>query len=382
MKRYGLRILLALLTFTLGLCAAGIVRFRLAPVAKVETVVVSADIQAQLPPPQIAEGAQPMDGVEDDTPLPQKIYKAIHPHLVSISPYEIKRLIDSADGLDLKLVWRKLNIDTADAAFARFNDYDGCYEAKIYKIELDGKLGDETLLKLDFGMPESTLYLIFKHANGQHNVGWNLLGYIPYIYGAPFVPPSQKVLSDGRHHWLVIDYSTGHGSGFGSGADDWFEISQSGVRKVLSYQNGLFIGFQSPTIDRNNKVLKCEYRDGMTTVVIRSATSYGYYDEQTTEPFDLWMNKRNAIFIKLPRMRKFIFDSQHSEMSAKEIDPDYGEWAEISNEDILKYNYRDLKRLAIKGNRKQKEWLRDFIDARDDSVEKQSLQKALEGAQP
>ena len=69
-------------------------------------------------------------------------------------------------------------------------------------------------------------------------------------------------------------------------------------------------------------------------------------------------------------------------MSAKELNPYYGTGADISNEDILKYNYRDLAKIAVKGNEKQKEWLRNYLNTCDDSVEKQSLQKALEGAQP
>jgi len=66
-------------------------------------------------------------------------------------------------------------------------------------------------------------------------------------------------------------------------------------------------------------------------------------------------------------------------MSTKELNPYYG-YDDISNEDILKYNQRDLSRIAAVGNEKQKEWLRSFLHARDESVLNQSLQKALEGA--
>jgi truncated hemoglobin YjbI len=55
---------------------------------------------------------------------------------------------------------------------------------------------------------------------------------------------------------------------------------------------------------------------------------------------------------------------------------------ETSNEDILKYNQHDLSKIAAVGNEKQKEWLRRFLETCDDTAEKQSLQKALEGARP
>ena len=48
----------------------------------------------------------------------------------------------------------------------------------------------------------------------------------------------------------------------------------------------------------------------------------------------------------------------------------------------MKYNYYDLARLAVNGSAKQKEWLRNYLETCDDSPEKQSLQKALEGARP
>ena len=54
----------------------------------------------------------------------------------------------------------------------------------------------------------------------------------------------------------------------------------------------------------------------------------------------------------------------------------------IRNGDILKYNQRDLSRIAASESEKQKEWLRSFLHARDASALKQSLRKALEGARP
>jgi len=398
MKKWGLRILSATLTFTVGTFAAIFFGRCLKP-ALIQPVRVSPSIKLQTPPMQIEEDeqatnetqedAQPTDEVEEDEPLPNEVYNPIQPRPVSISPYEIKSILDEdklqpcqrgeyGGFLDFGHIWKRLKLKiTDDSEFP--NRCTSSAKAYIYTIELDGKSGDETLLKLDFGEPSESLYLVFKYVRSQHNAQWHLLGSIPYVYGAPFVPPSHKVISDGQHRWLVIDHSTGHGSAFGSGADNWFEVSESGVKKVLSYQNGLFIGLSNPNVDRRSKILKCEYRAGITTVIVQSSTSFEGYDKQTYEPFNLWSNKRKAVFIKRPGMKKLILDSRHSEMSAKEINPYYGVDADISNQDILKYNYRDLARIAAKGNEKQKEWLRGFLHVRNDSSSKQSLQKALEG---
>jgi hypothetical protein len=65
----------------------------------------------------------------------------------------------------------------------------------------------------------------------------------------------------------------------------------------------------------------------------------------------------------------------------KELDPGYGDAVTSTNEEFLKYNYRDLIKIAI-GDSKRKAWLRDFLKHCDDSQEKRLLQKALEEALP
>ena len=49
---------------------------------------------------------------------------------------------------------------------------------------------------------------------------------------------------------------------------------------------------------------------------------------------------------------------------------------------ILKYNYRELERLAVKGNNEQKEWLWNFLHVRNDKALKESLPKFFKGARP
>ena len=372
MNKWFARILLAHLTFGVGIGATNIVRSQRKPAANQQPAYETANIQARPSPPQTAE----------DTKTKDEIDKVMQPHAVSISPYEIKRLIDEeklapcehSGFFDFESIWDRLNLEISDGrdAFPARCEYQP--RAKATSIELDGKPGDETLLQLDFGGSYATLYLIFKHTQST----WYLLGSIPFQYGAPFEPPSVRVTSDGRHRWLAIEYSTGHGSAFGRSADDWYEVSQSGVQRVLYYENGYFTGYGNPTIDRNTRTVACKYLDGMTAIILQSSTLYGFYDGRVG-PFNLWADRRKAVFIRGPGMREFILDTQHSEMSAVEIE---GSEEEITNADILKYNYRELTRLAISGSARQKDWLRNYLSTCDDGVEKQSLHSALEGARP
>src|ERR687884_945238 len=116
MKKWGLRILSALLTFTLGLCATAFVRFIFAPAAKLRPVYDGASIQVQPPSTQIAGAAQP----------PDKADEIMQPHPVSISPYEIKRIIDEdrrtyqaldKSTLNLASIWDQLGLKEDENGF-------------------------------------------------------------------------------------------------------------------------------------------------------------------------------------------------------------------------------------------------------------------------
>jgi hypothetical protein len=374
MKKWGLRILSAFLTFTLGLCATTIIRFRPAPAPISQPAHTDADLEEQLPPTQVSE----------QRPLRDEIMR---PHAVEISPYEIKRLIDEnkrtaarRSELDVKPIWEQLNIQDDGKSSFTMDQCNGYCSADIFTHELDGKPGKETVLRLSAAATWGYRYLIFKQDNSQRGADsvWILLGYVDAF--VRYSNPRHRVMTAGRQRWLAIEYVSGYGSGFGSGAENWYEVTADGVKKVLSYQTYLYQGLHHPEIDRQATVTKVEQRDGIAIVSIRTSTSYGGLLEDLNERFPLWTARRQGTFIKGPGMREFIFDALHSEIASEEVDPYYGGDGGISAEELLKYNYRELARLAGKGTYEQGLWLRRYLDTCDDSVEKQSLRKILADA--
>lgn len=377
MKKWSLRILSASLTFTLGLCAATITGFRPAPAAKVQPVKTVANIQAPLPPLPVAEDKQSADEVDE----------VMQPHPVSISPYEIKRRIDEnnlaarrgeADELDLGHILEQLKAEPDDG----IRCYGNC-RASVFTLELDGKPGKETMLRVDYEPIFTYHYLIFKQVRGQaeKSTQWSFLGDI--VSGGWYSGPEARVEIAGAGRWLVVGGVSGHGSGFHSTAERWYEISEAGVVKVLSYQTRLFASTfgAGPGTERETRILKSEYRAGMATLVLQSTTSYAGY-KHLAERFPLWSSKRTVTFIKVPGSPRFTFDSLHSEMMEKELINCYGDCEHVTDEEFLKYNYHELVRLAARGNAKQKEWLRSYLDTCDDTMEKQSLQTVLGDKQP
>lgn len=383
MKSWRTRILSAFIAFAIGTGAVIVLRFCLKPAPKNQTVNVAANTAPLSFSDELPSFEPPLESTEPP-PQPMK------PHSVSISPYEIKKLVDEdmlsscqlngyTGYVDFGSVWEKLNLEINHDSADFPENCSSSAKAYLFPIELDGRPGNEIVLQLDFGIPEATLYLIFNHTGHTSNTAWNLLGSIPFSFGAPFMPPSHKVITDGQHHWLVIEYSTGHGSAFGTSAEDWYEVSDNGVSKVLSYRSGLYLGMGNPTIDSDTKVLKCEHRDGTSTVILQTSISYGSYDVPYTgdEPLPLWTSKWQATYLKLPGMREFIPDTFRSP-TVEEFDM-LDKYGEVKlNHDFLKYNYAELAKIATLGDKKRKEWLRAFLEEREECIEKQSLQKLLE----
>jgi hypothetical protein len=384
MKKWGLRIMLALLTFTLGLCVAAIVRFRLAPMVKVESAKVGASIKAQLPPltldevnghiSRIAEDAQPTDEV-------------MKPHPVSISPYEIKLLVNQNNKsarqrkgyeLDFESIWNQLDIKP--------DVYTNFDHADISTFQLDNKLDEETVLRLYTDMGWQSIYLIFKKSAAHSKVSGRsiLLGYINAFTWID--NPQIRVVSIGANRWVVVRHCAGHGSGgYYREDDDWYEVSDNGVIPVLSYYDFLS-GGMNPRVERDTQILKLGFINGVATVVLRVSNTYEGYTEHD-DSIPLWKDRRKVTFIRHFGASKFVLDRHNSEISDEEL-CDLSDSDELcgsvdySTTYFLQYNYPELVKIVVRGNGKQKEWLRNFLKDCDDSVEKQALQKALEGAQP
>jgi hypothetical protein len=386
MKKWGVRILSAFLTLTLGLCAAGIVRFRLAPVAKVETVVVGADIQAQLPPTQIAEDAQPANESDGNAQSTKNDYEPIKPHPVSISPYKIKRLVEQdkssrrrkEDDLDFESILNRLEIKP--------DVYTAFDHAEISTFQLDNKPGEETVLRLYADEGWQSIYLIFKQGAVRSNARrrWILLGYIDAFTWID--NPQIRVESVGTNHWLVIRHCAWHGSGgYYRENDDWYVVSDHGVIPALSYYD-FDSGGTNPNRESKTKVLKSGFIGGAVTILLQVSDTYkGYTDNGDSLP--LWEDRKKVTFIRPLDSSKFVPAPHNSEISEEEICALSDSDGHCSSDDydtthFLQYNYQELAKIAARGNAKQKEWLRNYLDTSDESIEKQSLQKALEGAQP
>lgn len=368
MKRFWPRILSTFSTFAVGLIAGSVARFAPTPAVMVQPSSGVAEVKVQPTPPPAAEPA----------PRPAELMRL---RSVSISPYEIKRLIDGnnraarqrqASELDLAAVRTRLMISGDDTGFP-YGKCNGNCEAYILPLELDGEPGREVLLRLAAEATWGYCYLIFKRQPGA-SAEWVLLGHVDTFNR--YTPPYQKVVTAGTNRWLVLGRTSGYGSGFGSETHDWYEVGKDGVVPVLSYLTEFYMGGANYLVtNRTTKLLSLDDRGGVTTVVLQVSTSREGYVAGTPDSFHLWSNKRKVTFIKGPYMEKFIFDPLRSEIMEKELSPNSGfdDAVGVTNEEFLKYNYRELLKIANERRTLKKVWLFEFLKSCGDSVKKRSL---------
>jgi hypothetical protein len=367
-------------------------RVRLAAATSIQPITVTTNHSLPLLPAQITEAEIPT-------------VAAMKPHPVSISPYEIKRLIDKNNlaarrqqtyELDMKPIEKQLGFERTDRSGLFIDVCKGDCEARIFNLELDGEPGNETILRLHpsssaSGQQPSFMsglynHLIFKQARAQSGsrTRWILLGDIDTNGWWYSIEPQYRVVSAGPERWLAINYAFSHQSGYDSQVERLYEVTaEGGITEVLAYQSRVdeaafehWLG-----IKRSTKLLKTGYKDGAAVIVLQSSS---FYEANLghNQPFPFLTTRRKVTFKKVRGTRAFVYDPLRSELSSKELDPEFGNEGAITDAGFLKYNYRELAWIAARGNAKQRKWLRNHLKERDESPEKQSLQKALKDVQP
>jgi hypothetical protein len=295
----------------------------------------------------------------------------------SVSPYEIKQYIaahERDDSISLADYWNRMGIETE--AWGR---YDYC-KAEIFKLQLDSETGNEVILRLNnISTPTSaTRYLIYRQIYSPHKIDWQFLGY--FDVSGYFEVPRQKVVTAGTHRWFVLSYLAGRGSAYGLDYDEWYEIGDHGIKKVLKYPSRKYIGVNSPSLETRTKIISATATSGVAEIKIQFFASYGAYDAAETSSdtqFGLWNKKQVAMFVKqLGLDEKFNLDTIKSNISSEEIENIYG-GDSIEAELVIKYNYAELAKRGAGNNTKQKEWLSGLLDISSDTQEKERLQGIL-----
>ncbi|MBI1766577.1 MAG: hypothetical protein HYR56_34650 [Acidobacteria bacterium] len=296
-----------------------------------------------------------------------------------VSPFEMRRYVrthNQSSDFSLLNYWQRLGIQ--DDRFSR--PYCMC-EADIFRLPLDAESGDETMLRIfTDGLCR---YLIFKPIDSSNHHKWKFLGKIDIEQR--WHPPPHRLIRRTNQQWLVITPQTGHGTGFGMWDSNWYEITSRGIKQVLNYPVERYMsgGGAQPEIFFSTTTPKVTEADGVTTVTISFTIAYEDNEHWPAlgPNLKLWSKTQTVKYKRCCGANGFVFDQQASQVSKKEMAAIY-ESEEPTKDEVLRYNYQQLARLANSKRKRTKEWLKCFLITCSDSPKKRTLLRRLRKVQP
>ncbi|HEX8853436.1 MAG TPA: hypothetical protein VF754_08115 [Pyrinomonadaceae bacterium] len=315
------------------------------------------------------------------------------------APEEIARLINLAarrrkngetDTVDLNRTWERLGIPPG-----YFDTCDYC-AAEIFRHELDGERGSETVLKLSKGFNDLFLYLVFKRAGGGR---WQLLGFVDHDFNR-YQASRHRVLRANGRNWLVVRGQEGSGTGYSLYAETWYEVSAKGVRPVLHYPVEGHVAPWPEGVGREFKARFTDPQPDARAVTLSYTVSYSLADYRIDdEARNLYRNQHRVRYAWDEGRREFVFDAARSNIAEQEVaaiadlqvEPGEGKqiggteffsagdaWKRGGYDVFLKYNLPRLLKLARNADEQQKEWLRRVLADCADTREKRELEAALQ----
>ena len=313
----------------------------------------------------------------------------------SISPFELAKSINNVRrtkvDVSLKETWQKLGIEAGS-----FEDCSNDCEARIFRHELSSHAGPEVVLKLtrffDF-----CRYLVF--ARAPDGRGWKFLGHVDHDFNK-YEMARHRIAAVNGKPFLVVRGQEGSGSGYALYAETWYQVSDNGVKPVLSYPSdghtnpwpaGLARSFRVTTIPGAARANR------PTRQYTVSYDAAGYEGNDVKLEF---VNQHRASYNWDDAAGKFVFDPQQSNISAAEVaaianiesEEAPKDGAKIGNitfyssskafigggyEVFLKYNLPRLMTIAKGRAAKSKAWLKQFLTECRDTDEKKALLSAL-----
>lgn len=357
MRKLSLRILVAVITLTIGVSSGWLLhRLRQPRPAPLEPA------PCPTPTPSAAPQCVPVS-YEDKDDNPE------YPDDAELSPWDIFQFIDVHPQAKLKKLWKRLRVKEADNNVSDFSECSNC-AVTTESFDLDNEPGDETLLKISDVTMESYRYLIFKYT-GPNNV-WRFIGYVDE-WGKYRESESHVVVSGGKT-WLVTMGQSASGSGVAYYHNRVFEVTKNRLKEVASYESEGYQAGWGRYIDKEftTRILDIQKVQNQTRVKVEFNLDYGLNEEKD---IPLFSKRQVAVFVSAKKSEQTL-DATESTVTQRELEHIYTVDS-MTEHDFLKYNLSELLNLAERGTKAQKNWLREFLERCDTSAEKRQLRAAL-----
>lgn len=237
-------------------------------------------------------------------------------------------------------------------------------------VELDGSEGDEVLLRLADGSGVEVQYLALRR-NGE---AWTSLGRVD-LRGQRLNPPWHRIEVLGDRRWLVIQSLRGSGSGFERYHETWH--ASDGLRQVLSFPSSGHVRGHGMPFNRTFTGAKTGLSavDGRPVVEVEISAHYVNGDAFAIEGLtDLFTRTGVVRYRWTEESSRFVIDEAGSGLTEVEI---VGIFADDA-QGFLLHNFAQLREIALGGDDLKKQWLRRFLEGRDQCTERTVLQGLLD----
>jgi hypothetical protein len=294
---------------------------------------------------------------------------AEYPDDKPLSPWEIYFFIDSHPRAKLGGLWTRLHVKADETRVSDFSECGGC-SVKLDWYDLDAEPGDEALLKISDG--EFYRYLVFKAVGDGDD--FKFIGHVDE-WGKYEEPQSYVVISGGLT-WLVSRGQSASGSGVAYYHNQVFEVNNNRLKEVASYEcEGSQSGWDGwPTKWFTTRILDVQKSRTQTRVKVEFNIEYSWSTLSDKE-LTLFSKRQVAVFVSTHHSAS-VLDLGESTVTQRELEHIYTVDS-MTEHDFLKYNLSELLNLARRGNKAQKNWLKEFLERCDGSAEKRQLQAAL-----
>ena len=201
------------------------------------------------------------------------------------------------------------------------------------------------------------------------NISWQFSGCIDVLDNRYEGSPHQayhRIVSSGKHTWLVLRALAVSGTGVYQINEAWHEIDHYPPKKVLEYPIKGHSA-QGDLCDRvfGSRIVNQQRVNSVYVIEIQLSVTYGL-----GRP--VFSKTQTASYVWVPDLAEFVFDQSNSKISKQEMELVYNTGF-LKDELFMSYNYSDLKRIASHGNKVQKDWLEWVLTKTEDVPQKRPL---------
>lgn len=290
-----------------------------------------------------------------------------YPEDLGTGPYDIARFIREHPSGKLENLWQRLGISGDDRS-AEFQFRYACSscETNIFKYNLDNDAAREVVLQIKEDFGQSYRYLVFKYSEDGAS---RLLGHIDV--SAKYPPADPVVLVSNGRAWLIVQGTAATGSGLGAWVDTVYDVSNGRVRPVAVYlaevnQSG-DLSFPSKRFVASPQ--SCEMKGGRAVLTLAYTVEYSAYLGRN---IPLFTKRQRGVLIGSLKDGSTYLDPARSDVTTLEHESIYN-FDSMSKQEFLKYNYSELRALAVGNNSEKKKWLLEFLN----TCERQPLKRKL-----